>query len=77
MRNHSLAWYVVHKNLHDDNDDDTTLESVLSLSFDNNDSTFQGSLRAVLYPLTSFIDHYLLGIFLQVAGSLVLKKCPA
>lgn len=34
MRNHSLAWYVVHQNLHDDNDDDTTLESVLSLSFD-------------------------------------------
>lgn len=31
MRNHSLAWYVVHKKLHDD---DTTLESVLSLSFD-------------------------------------------
>lgn len=65
MRNHSLAWYVVHKKLHDD---DTTLESVLSLSFDNNDSTFQGSLRAVLYPLTSFIDS-LLAIFLHVAGS--------
>lgn len=65
MRNHSLAWYVVHQNLHDDNDDDTTLESVLSLSFDNNDSTFQGSLRAVLYPLTSFIDS-LLGSYLFV-----------
>lgn len=51
MRNHSLAWYVVHKILHDD---DTTLESVLSLSFDNNDSTFQGSLRAVLYPLRRY-----------------------